>query len=125
MTTARIPEKEWQRTITDAMSAHGWRWVHVPPSRRSETRWTTAIDGSGRGWPDLFAARDDRAVAFELKAERGRVTEEQAKWIKRLSAVSGIEAHVIRLPRDLDFALGLLASDPEQLALTSTSSSAH
>jgi Holliday junction resolvase len=69
-----------------------------------------------RGWPDIFAVRGPRAIAFELKTATGRTTAEQIEWIERLR-LAGVEAHLIRLPQDWDHFTAITATDPEQLTL--------
>lgn len=39
------------------------------------------------GWPDLFLVRDDTLIVAELKSERGRVTDDQRRWLERFKAV--------------------------------------
>ena len=52
---------------------HGWLVYHTFDSRRS-----------GAGFPDLFMVRGNRAVAIECKASKGRVTDDQRRWLQAL-----------------------------------------
>jgi hypothetical protein len=117
-TRPRVSEAEWLRTVGDALTLHGWWWYHARPARRASGKWVTPVQGSGsRGFPDVFAARGSRLLALELKAEGGRVSPAQLEWIERLRA-AGIEAHIVRLPADLDFVFSLIRPDSRQMTLT-------
>jgi hypothetical protein len=61
----------------------GWLTFHDYDSRRSNP-----------GLPDLLLVRE-RVVFAELKTEKGRLSEEQGRWLFRLDA-AGAEAHVWR-----------------------------
>jgi hypothetical protein len=77
-------EKDFQKAVTDALNALGWRWCHSRPARTSKG-WRTALSGDA-GYPDITAVRRDRVVFIELKTERGRLTEEQGVWLADLGA---------------------------------------
>ena len=80
-----MTEAAFQQHILDRARAAGWRCYHTHDSRRSEP-----------GFPDLVCVHDGRLVAAELKAARGRVTEEQAEWLAALGRVEGCEAYLWR-----------------------------
>lgn len=96
MTTARAildastSERDLQAAVVALLRLHGWRVHTVYDSRRSPA-----------GWPDVFAVKDGRAIAFELKTERGGATRAQLAWLMDLKAVPGITARVVR-PSDWD-----------------------
>lgn len=54
----------------------GWRSFHVRPAR-TQSGWRTAVQGDGRGFPDLVLLRPGRQVVAELKSKTGKVTDEQ------------------------------------------------
>ena len=83
-------EKQWQRTVTDLLDTFGWKWFHPFDVRRSR-----------EGWPDLFACKDGKALALELKTQTGKVRPEQFLWIAELDAIPGITARILR-PSDWD-----------------------
>jgi hypothetical protein len=117
-----VSEAQWTVAVGDMLDAFGWSWIHHRPARRANGKWSTPVQGnSGRGWPDLFCVRDGRALALELKTEKGRVSPEQTAWLEKLRT-AGIEAHIVRLPADWDFLDGLLRPDPQQLTLTTSTS---
>ncbi len=92
MTRTSLPtesEAQFQAKVVETAQWFGWRWYHTHDSRRSPA-----------GFPDLLLLRRDRALALELKSERGRVTSAQVSWIAALNA-AGIEARIVR-PGDWD-----------------------
>jgi hypothetical protein len=88
-----MTEAEFQKTVTDALNVLGWRWTHFRPGR-STRGWRTPISGSP-GYPDLTCVRGDRILWPELKAEAGRLSQEQANWLAALGSAGG-SVHVVR-----------------------------
>jgi Holliday junction resolvase len=84
-------ERAFQRQVCDLLKLYGW-WVSY--------HWSSLH--SPRGWPDVFALKGGRALALELKTERGRVRPEQVEWIAALNEIPGITARVCR-PSDWDW----------------------
>lgn len=82
------------RLVIPRLHAAGWRVTVTHDSRREH--W--AADS---GWPDVFAVRDGRALALELKHGTNQPTDEQRAWLRDLERVSGIEAAVIRATPDV------------------------
>ena len=93
MTEIAILERDWQRTVTDALTALGWTWTHFRVAR-SAKGWRTPISGHP-GFPDVVAVRGDRVMFVELKSEQGRLSEDQAAWLLALG-LAGAEVHVWR-----------------------------
>jgi len=58
--------------------------MHSRPAR-SHRGCRTPIIGDV-GYPDLTLCRDGRLIFAELKAERGRLSDEQARWLQDLAA---------------------------------------
>lgn len=111
-------EREWMRTIGDALDYNGWRYIHHRPARRKSGKWTTPTEGnSAKGFPDLVCVRPPRVLWIEVKTDRGRPTPEQTDWIDTLVA-SGQEAYVLHFPRDWPRFLDLTAREPIQTTLT-------
>ncbi len=106
-----MSEREWQDRIIYELIMHGWRWYHMGDSRTVSrgpkglpvTRFGSA---TGKGYPDLFAVRRNRAIAIEVKSQKGRVSREQRDWLADLAA-TGIETYVWR-PADLATMLSVL-----------------
>ena len=86
-------EADFQRAVTDALGLLGWRYCHQRPARTSRG-WRTAISGDA-GCPDLTCVRGDKILWLELKTEKGRLTQEQAKWLAALGSAGG-SVHVVR-----------------------------
>lgn len=95
-----ITEAAFQAQVLHYAALRNWRTAHFRTSLDARGNYQTAVAGDGAGWPDLFCVRGDRAVAIELKAEKGRVRPNQKEWLDALQA-AGVEAHVFR-PRDWD-----------------------
>lgn len=83
-TALTLTEAQWQELVVEFAKLHGWWPFHVFDSRRSAA-----------GWPDLVLLRPPELVIVELKAEKGRVSPDQARVLDGLRAC-GIEAAVWR-----------------------------
>jgi VRR-NUC domain len=94
-----VTERDWQKTVTDALSALGWTWTHFRPAKTAKG-WRTPLSGH-KGFPDVVAVRGERVLFLELKAERGRLSSEQAHWCAALG-LAGQSVHVVR-PSDFDW----------------------
>lgn len=62
---------------------------------------TLRSKGSPAGWPDLVIVRPPHIWFWELKAESGRLTRDQATTLKQLASCHYIHVAVIR-PSDWD-----------------------
>ena len=109
----RFSEEQFQRWIVQFAQLNGWLAYHPYDSRRSEA-----------GWPDLVLVRGDQVLFRELKAENGKVSAEQQKWIDAL-AHAGCDVAVWR-PQDekvIEEALrrrsggGVEKTDPRETAI--------
>lgn len=91
-----MSENDLLAGVLDLARVLGWRTIHVRPGRTLQG-WRTSVSGDGKGWPDVFAVqpRSGRIVAAELKAELGRLTDEQGAWLSDLTAC-GVETFVWR-----------------------------
>ena len=69
------PEAIFQRQVVRYAELMGWRCY-----------WTWNSRHSPKGWPDLVLIRRPRVVFAELKAERGRLTDDQAATLAELRA---------------------------------------
>lgn len=97
--SADVSEKDFQKTVTDALTLFGWRWCHFRPAR-TQRGWRTALSGSP-GFPDIAAVRGERILYVELKAANGKLRDEQQSWLSALGA-AGAEVHCWR-PSDWPF----------------------
>lgn len=101
---APIREAEFQRTVCDTLDAFGWTWNHTRRSIGGRGKgWVTAT--TLRGWPDLVAWRGPRLLFVELKADTGRLTDDQRLVLGGLTRVARdnphVEVHVWK-PKDFD-----------------------
>jgi hypothetical protein len=86
-----LSEAELLSCVIDTARVVGWRVAHFRPSQ-TKHGWRTAVQGDGKGFPDLVLVRD--AVLFvELKVGGNTLSSEQAAWLEALRA-AGAEAYV-------------------------------
>ena len=91
MTTAvTITEKQWLAQVVELAGVFGWEHYHP---------WLSVH--SARGWPDIALVRPPRLILAELKAEKGKTTPAQDRWLELLARCPGIEVFVWR-PSDFD-----------------------
>ena len=57
---------------------------------RDSNAFVTAVQGDGKGFPDLTMVRGERLAFAELKAENGRVSPDQRTWLESLSLVAEV-----------------------------------
>ncbi len=100
----RVLEEEWQKQVVDLARLLGYRVAHFRPAKTAKG-WRTAVSADGAGWPDLVLVRE-RTIFLELKREQGKLSEDQAVWIRSLHA-AGAEIYVVR-PRHLDYLVQVL-----------------
>lgn len=79
-----LPEADWQSTVVDTATRGGWLHYHTYNSKHSAP-----------GFPDLVLVRVPEVVVAELKAEDGRVSADQQRWLDALAAC-GLEVYVWR-----------------------------
>lgn len=63
---------------------HGFRVTHFRPAMTRAGKWMTAVQGDGKGFPDLVLVRGDQLIFAELKSERGKLSDEQRAWLDAL-----------------------------------------
>ncbi len=92
-----LTEAEFTAQVLELARLAGWRSAHFRPARTA-AGWRTAVQGDGRGFPDLVLLRGAAIVAVELKVGRGKLRPEQAAWLAAF-AEAGAAAFVWR-PED-------------------------
>jgi hypothetical protein len=100
MTALAMTEAELQAAVIDAARLAGYRVAHFRTALNSRGHYMTPVAADGAGFPDLVLAGRGRLLFLELKSARGRVSVDQAEWLRVLKA-SGVDARVVR-PDDLD-----------------------
>ncbi len=95
-----MTEDELLAGITDALTLAGWTWTHI---RRSD-----GITMGNAGLPDIIAVHPVRQtmLLWELKADRGRVTTDQLRWLIG-GAASIVDARIVK-PDEYDEALAII-----------------
>jgi len=74
--------------------------AHFRASRTSDGGWTTAVQGNGKGYPDLTILGPAGVMWRELKVGRNKLEPLQREWAERL-AEAGADVGVWR-PEHLD-----------------------
>lgn len=77
-----VPERYLQDAVATVARAHGWMVAHFRPAIE-RGQYATPVAYDAEGFPDLVLVRD-RVIYAELKSEKGELTFEEAKWIRRL-----------------------------------------
>lgn len=86
-------ERAWQTWVIRQAMLLRFSYYH-PPDNKPDTC-TGKVQQIVAGFPDLVLVKDDRLIFAELKREKGRLTEAQKVWLKRLEA-TGAECYVWR-----------------------------
>lgn len=93
-------EAEFTRMVIQFAKLHGWRVAHFRPAMTKSGKWVTAVQGDGKGYPDLTLVRAGRLIFAELKVgRRNKPTAEQKVWLADFAEVPGVLAVVWR-PED-------------------------
>lgn len=94
--------RDLQKSIIDLAHLYRWRVAHftsvLATRKDGSASWRTPVAADGRGFPDLFLVRGDRAVAIEVKGSGDTLKPEQEAWGLALMA-AGIDVMVAH-PRD-------------------------
>jgi hypothetical protein len=82
-------ERQFERAVIELARAYGWKTAHFNDSRREVVNKRTGErklvgDRDAKGFPDVVFARLGRIVIVELKAEKGRLSNEQSEWLVAL-----------------------------------------
>jgi hypothetical protein len=106
-----MTEAQFQASVIQIAKMNGWRIFHPMKMQARDGSWRTALSGD-KGWPDLVLAHRERGfLVCELKADAGRLTEDQKVWLYHLAPWA--ECHVWR-PADIDKIAARLSTTPNQ-----------
>lgn len=89
--------KELQAAIIDLAHITGWKVAHfqsvLATRKDGSASWRTPVAADGKGFPDLFLVRNERALAIEVKGDGDSLKVEQKAWILALQA-AGIQVQI-------------------------------
>lgn len=88
-------ESAFLRQVLDLSRLRGWRSAHFRASR-TKRGWRTAVQGDGKGFPDLLLIRPPRLIVAELKLAGKWPSQEQDEWLKAFQFCPGVDAFVWR-----------------------------
>ena len=80
-----MTEDEFKTQVIQLAHLHGWLVAHFRPARvivGGEETWRTPVSAHGKGFPDLVLVRGGVVLFRELKTDRGKVSDDQRKWLK-------------------------------------------
>lgn len=75
-----MTEAQFTTAVLELARILGWRSAHFRPAQ-TKHGWRTAVQGDGKGFPDLVLLRRDRVVIAELKVGKNKPTDEQEAWL--------------------------------------------
>ena len=83
-----VTESHLLEAVAAFAVVRGWLVHHDRPARTKDG-WRTAMQGH-QGFPDLVLVRGGRLIFVELKAEKGRVSSTQERWIAELRTTGSL-----------------------------------
>ncbi len=95
-----ISERAFQASVIRLAQLRGWRVFHARAALTAKGRHMTPVAADGAGFPDLLMLRGNRAIAAELKTEKGRLSPAQVMWLDAFRETP-VETYLWR-PRDWD-----------------------
>lgn len=81
---ATVTEAGFTYTVIQYARLQGWRVCHFRPAMTSKG-WRTAVQGDGKGFPDLVLCRRGVLIFAELKVGSRKLTVEQQYWLGALA----------------------------------------
>ena len=102
-----MTETDLLNIVLDLAKLYGWHTAHFRPAMTAQG-WRTAVQGDGKGWPDLTMVKGSRLLFAELKSEKGKISPEQQLWLDKLAEIDGSEVYVWR-PAHIDEIAKILA----------------
>lgn len=103
----RQTEKDFGDQLLQLAGIFRWRSAHFRPAMTAHG-WRTAVQGDGKGFPDLVLTRPPRVIFAELKIPRTAkqqpeklLSPEQQEWLEQLTLCTGVETY-LWTPRDWD-----------------------
>lgn len=97
-----MTEREFQKTVIDLAHIYGWLVAHFRTALSQKGHWMTPVQADGAGFPDLCMVKGERMIFAELKADKGKLSEKQERWMHALRFVPQVEVYVWR-PTDFTY----------------------
>jgi hypothetical protein len=94
-----VSEDDLLKAVLKLARLLGVMAAHFRPAQTQRGNWVTAVQGDGKGYPDLTLAGPGGVLFRELKSEKGPTSPEQKAWIGSLGE-AGADVAVWR-PADL------------------------
>jgi hypothetical protein len=101
-----MTEAELLKGILDVARILGYRTAHFRPAL-TKHGYRTAVQGDGKGWPDIVLVGHGRILFRECKVGRNVLSPEQHDWIRALEA-AGADVGVWH---ETDWDSGLIESE--------------
>lgn len=79
-----MTEDDLLRTVLDMAKRMGVMTAHFRRAQSQTGRWLTAVQGDGKGYPDLTIVGKGGVLFRELKAAKGALKPEQKAWLAAL-----------------------------------------
>ena len=87
-------EAEFTRQVLQLANLRGWRTAHFRAAQTKTGKWITAVQGDGKGFPDLLMIRCSDLLAIELKVGKNTTTLEQDAWLDAFKELPNTHAAV-------------------------------
>lgn len=89
-------EADFIKEVLALAKRNRWRSAHFRPAMLAKGKWVTAVQGDGKGFPDLILLRRGEMLAVELKVGRNPASEEQHQWLDAFHWIAGVEVAIWR-----------------------------
>ena len=104
-----MSEADLKEIVISVAKRYGWLIHHDLPAQNSRGRWLTNVQGDA-GFPDLILLHpvSGKLLAVELKAERGKLSPLQKRWLMAFDA--GSHFNSVWKPSDMEYILYTLSN---------------
>jgi hypothetical protein len=70
--------------------------IEIVAALRQIGAWVQSVADVGNGCPDLLVAYHGRVFLVEVKADKGKLTADEAAWIGECERIGGVAVHIVR-----------------------------
>lgn len=92
--TGKLTEAAFTRQVLDLATLTGWITAHFRTSRvqrkNGSIYYETAVQGDGKGFPDIVLCRGRTLLVVELKIPPNKPTAEQENWLAAFRLVGAV-----------------------------------